>query len=127
MVFDDKEKRRLGWLFSIPPVSFFICFLYYMFAIRPVFIRPMEPGAIMEYTLRNYTTMFVLLAIAAIIAAAILIYAIVVMARLKNMNGASKLLWLVFLSTFAPVSTFFFWYFVIKREPKYVPIYHDIN
>jgi hypothetical protein len=126
MVFDDKEKKRLGWIFSLPPVAFFICFIYYMFAIRPVLAGPVEPGAIMEYTLRNYTAMFVLLAIAAVIAAAILIYAIVIMARLKNMNAATKLLWLIVLCTFAPVATFFFWFFVINREPKYVPIHPDI-
>lgn len=126
MVFDDREKRRLGWIFSIPPVAFLICFIYYMFVIRPVLINPAEPGAIMEYTLRNYTDMFVLLATAAVIAAAILIYAIVILARLKNLNAANKLIWLLFLSTFAPVSTFFFWYFLINKEPKFVPIHHDI-
>lgn len=127
MVFDDKEKRRMMIISLVPVVLLVVAAIYYIIAISPVFTTVHEPGTVMTYTLRNYDIMLVLLGIYAVVAATVLIYTLVVLTRLKNLNSAHKLMWLFILCAFVPVSFIAFWAFVINREPYYVPIYPNID
>lgn len=126
MVFDAKAKTRLGLLCALPPLTLLGCVLYYLYLISPTFTHAVEPSTAVAYTKINYDTMLIVVAIHAVIAAAVLIYNIVILARLKNINSAVKLMWLIILCAFAPVSSIFFWFFLIKNEPKYVPIHPSI-
>ena len=126
MVFDEKAKKKIGIICFIPAISFFITFVYYLILIWPIAHGYAEPSSVVGITARNYDTLLAMLAISSILAAGVLIYCLVILARLKNMNAPSKLIWIILLSTFAPVAAVLFWYFLIKREPKHVPIHPDI-
>jgi hypothetical protein len=126
MVFDDNVKRNAGVICSIPAASFILTFIYYLTLVWPLTDGHAVAGAVVGITAQNYDTLFVMLAISSILAAGVLIYCLVLLARLKNMNAASKLIWIILLSTFAPVAAVFFWYFLINREPKYVPMHHSM-
>lgn len=127
IVFDEKEKKKIGIISLIPNIAFFICLLYYLFQVIPVASSDvLPPASVVATTAAHYDTLFWMLAISAVIAAGVLIYELVMLTRLKNMNGAEKLVWVLILATFVPVSFLAFWYFVIKKEPKYVGMYPDI-
>ncbi len=127
MVFNDREKRRLMVICFLPAFLLLADVIYYVVSISPVLQGWHEPGSIMSYTLRVYDTMLVLMGIYATAGAAVLIYLLIVLAKLKNMNSAHKLIWLLILCTFVPASFIAFWALVISKEPTYVPVYPSID
>lgn len=127
MVFDDKEKKRLMMISFLPGILLVIDVIYYLIAISPVFRGFHEPGLVMNYTLHYYDTMLLLLGIYAVVAAVVLIYMLVLLTRLKNLNSGQKLIWLLILCAFVPASFVAFWAFVINKEPYYVPIHPSID
>jgi hypothetical protein len=126
MVFDEKEKKKIGLIALLPNICFFLTLVYYLILIMPLARGHVLPASIVALTHANYTTLFFMLAISAIVSACVLIYELVLLARVKNMNGAAKGVWVVFMATFVPISLLAFWYFVIRKEPKYVGVHHDI-
>jgi amino acid permease len=125
MVFDEKEKKRIGTISFIPAVCFFIALLYYLILIVPI-DRADIPNTVAGVTAHHYSTLFAMLAVSAIVSAGVLIYNLVMLARVKNMNAPEKLIWVLILATFVPLSFIAFWYFVVRKEPKYVGIHPDI-
>jgi hypothetical protein len=126
MIFDGSAKSRIGLICFIPVLCFLGCFLYFLSVILPLTHGHPEPGAVVGLTRANYDTLFFMLATAAIITAPVFIYCIVLLARFKHLNSATKLMWIVFLSVIAPIASMFFWIFMIKDAPKYVPTHRDI-
>lgn len=126
MVFDEKEKRKIGMLALLPNICFFLTLVYYLVLIMPLTRGYVIPASIVQLTHANYTTLFFMLAISGVVSACVLIYELVILARVKNMNGSAKALWIVFMATFVPISLLAFWYFVIRKEPKYVGTHPDI-
>lgn len=126
MVFDDKTKARIGMICFIPIVAFTACLVYYLYLLMPLTQGNYEPGTVVAITSDNYPTLFYMLASAAIITAPIFIYCLVLLAKFKHLNAADKLIWIVFLSTIAPVASVLFWLFLVRRAPKYVQLYPDM-
>jgi hypothetical protein len=126
MVFDDKTKKRMGIICFIPLFCFFICFIYYLALVLPQLTGNQAAGTIVSITSRNYDTLFFMLATSAIITAPIFIYCLVILARLKNLNSAVKLEWIIFLSVLAPIASALFWVFLVKNAPRYIGIHPDI-
>lgn len=127
MLFDDKMKRRMGIICFIPAISFVLDFIYFLVLIWPTTHGNVPPNTTVGITEQNYDTLFALLAISCILSAGSFIYCLVILARLKNMNAAAKIIWIILLSVMAPLASVLFWYFLIKRSPKYVPIHPDIT
>ncbi len=126
MVFDEKTKTRMGVICFIPVVCFMLCFLYYFILILPLTHGNPEPSSIVGITRQHYDFLFFILAASAIITAPVFIYCLVVLARLKHLNSATKLMWIIFLSIMAPIASALFWIFMIKDSPRYVGIHPDI-
>ena len=127
MVLDEKEKRRIGMICFIPLFCFIICFIYYLILLIPLTQGHPAPSTAVSVIVQNYNTLFFMLAASAIITAPIFIYCLVLLARMKHMNGASKVIWIVFLSACAPIASVLFWYFIIKKEHhKYIPMHPDM-
>ncbi len=125
---DQKAKRKFAWLCYLPNVAFLICGIYYLIAIWPL-VRDQQLNdhiALATITARHYDILFVMMAISAIMGAVSLIYCLVHLARIKGMNGASKLMWIVVLCAFMPVSLLLFYYMELRREPRYMETYPDI-
>lgn len=126
MVFDEKEKKKIGIISFIPAICFFICLVYYLILLIPA-LQPHDVNNLaVGITNQNYGTLFAMLAVSGVVSAGVLIYFIVLLAKLKNMNGPNKLLWIVVMATFVPVSFPFFWLYEIKREPRYVGVHPDM-
>ena len=125
-VFDDSAKKKIGAICFAPAIAFLITFVYYVFLLLPLSQGSVEPGQVVGITSQNYDTIFVMLAISAIIATASLIYCIVLIAKVRNMPAQAKLMWILILCTFVPITTILFWAMVIRKEPKFVAIYPDM-
>lgn len=125
MVLDSKTKKWMGIVCFVPVICFFICFVYYLALVIPE-TGNYRPYSLETITSQNYDTLFAMLATSAIITAPVFIYCLVVLARMKHMNAAIKLEWIIFLSVMAPVASALFWLFLIKDAPKYVGIHPDI-
>ena len=126
MVFDEKMKRRMGIICFLPVVCFGICLAYFFLILLPLTHGHPAVSSAVGITSRNYDTLFAMLAASAIITAPVFIYCLVILARVKHMNAASKLMWIVFLSVMAPIASALFFIFHVKDLPKYVSIHPDI-
>ena len=127
-IMDHKAKRNMAILSWIPNIAFFICLIYYLYALRPLIAAAdMEDHiAVATITAQYYDTMFVMLAISAVLSAITLIYLIVHLARTMLIPTGTKVAWVVLLSALVPVSFLLFYYLVVKKEPKYLATYPDI-
>jgi len=126
MVLDDKTKAKMGVLCFIPIVCFLACFAYFLALIMPLTSGHPAPGSVVSITSQHYDILFLMLASSSIITAPVFIYCLVVLARMKHLNSAVKLEWIIFLSVLAPIASALFWVFIIKNAPKYIGIHHDI-
>ncbi len=124
MEFDDRRKTRLGFLCFTPILCFLACFVYYIILVSS---RANIPAADVGVLSQNYDTLFIMLASSAIITAPIFIYCLVLLTRMKTLNGATKLEWIIFLSVMAPVASAFFWLFLIKGAPRFIPSHPSIE
>jgi hypothetical protein len=126
MVFDEKTKAKIGVICFIPIACFFICFIYFLLLILPLTHGNPEPSSVVGITARHYMTLFYMLAASAIITTPIFIYCLVLLTRMKHLNSPAKLMWIIFLSTCAPIASALFWLFLIREVPTYVGMHPDI-
>ena len=126
LVVDEKLKRKMAIICFLPAVVFLIPIIYYIILLFPLTQGYHIPQSVIGITSRNYNTMFLLLAIAASVSTAALLYCIVYVVRIKTMRSGRKMEWMVLLLAM-PISFIFFWFFEIKKEPKNMPIYPSID
>lgn len=122
VVIDEKVKRRIGILCVIPAVSFFISLVYYLVLLLPLTHGHPPPKSVVSITFNNYTVLFTMLAISAIISAGVLTFCVVHLVRREDINNPTKMTWILLLVTFVPESFILFWYFIVKREPKVMEV-----
>lgn len=126
LIVDEKEKRKMGIICFLPSFLFFICLVYYLILLFPLTQGYHPIYSAERITVLHYNTLFIMLATAACVAASVLIYCIVHLVKIKMLNTQQKMLWLLVLVTFVPVSFILFWFLQVKKEPKYMPVYPDI-
>jgi len=127
MILDDKAKMRLGLICFLPVVCFGLCLIYFLMLVLPLTQGHSEPASVVAVTSHNYNTLFIMLASSAIITAPVFIYCLVLLARMKTLNSAQKLMWFIFLCVLAPIASALFWAFHIMDSEKYVPIHGSIE
>ena len=128
IIMDDKTKRNMGILSLLPLLSWFIVLVYYLLTLSPVMAQKRREAheALVTLTSNNYDTLFMLGAISAVISAIVLVYFVIHIARIKAMNGATKIMWILILSAIVPLGFPLFWYLEIRNERKHMPIHPDI-
>lgn len=129
LIMDEKTKANMGILSFLPISCFAVCFIYYLVILMPVLGRNAfsDHLALNMETIRHYSTMFIMLAISGIVGAFVLIYFLIHIARIKNLNSAAKLEWILFMSVLVPVALPLFWYFEIRKEPTVLEIYPSMD
>ena len=126
LIVDERLKRRMGIICFLPAACFFISLVTYLLLLLPLTQGHPQPESEIAITSRHYNTLFLLLAISATVSAAVLLYCIVYLVRLKRLNTPTKMIW-VLLLLIVPVSFILFWNFVIKREPAREALYPNIG
>lgn len=128
MHMDDKKKRAVGFISFLPLVTFTVFATYFAIICIPL----MKAGLLNDHEMlatvmnQHYLTLFILLAIAFITGAAVLIYFMVHIARLRDMSAGTKLNWMLFMFLLGGIAFPIFWYKEIRNEPEYLPVYPDI-
>ena len=111
----------------IPVACFVACFVYYLTLVAgPSAAGELAPR-IVGITSRHYQDLFIMLATSCILEAPAFIYCLILLAKMKNINAERKLLWIVFLSVFAPLASGLFWLFIVRGAPYQVPMYQDYD
>jgi len=126
LIVDDRLKRRIGIICFLPAVCFFISLVYYLILLFPLTQGHPQPESAVGITSQHYNMLFLVLAISASVSAAVLLYCIVYMVRIKTMNTPTKMIWMLLL-LIVPVSFLLFWNFIVRREPNQEPIYPNIS
>ncbi|MCW3123438.1 MAG: hypothetical protein JWQ38_2930 [Flavipsychrobacter sp.] len=116
----------MGVICALPAFLFFICVVYYLFLLLPIARSPHPIYSIEGITSHHYDTLFIMLAVYACAGAAVLIYCMVHLLKIKTLNTQTKMLWVLVLVTFMPLSPVLFWIFQVKKEPRKMPVYTDI-
>jgi hypothetical protein len=129
LIMDEKTKKNMGILSFLPIISFAGCLVYYLIILMPVLSAGgfNDHLALNMHTITHYSTMFILLAVSGVIGAIVFIYFLVHIARIKNMNSATKLEWILFMSVMVPIALPLFWYFEIRQEPIILEVYHTMD
>lgn len=125
---DEAQKRKMG-IWSIIPAIAFLAWCVYILIVNGRLIAEkagQEHEKVVTLIYHNYAGTLVLFLIAFAIGLAVLIYFAVHITRLKTMNGATKLAWLLFLTAFAPFSFPVFWWVEVRNEPREVPVHPSI-
>ena len=119
---DAKKKAKMAGICFLPSLPFLISLAYYFYILFPLthdhHIAQSAEGIIS----RNYGTLFTLLAIYATVATGVLIYCVVHLIKIRTLNTPTKMLWVLVLVTFMPLSFVLFWFFQIRREPENMPV-----
>ncbi len=126
MIFDGKEKNKMALVNFLPATILLLITSFYVFTVVPLGPQS-KPKIIMNNTLAHYDTLLVMMIVFAIAAAIVLLYDIVLLAKFRNMDSGQKLKWILVLCAFVPLSFPLFWYFVIRREPRVVPVYANMD
>lgn len=125
---DSVKKRNIGIISFLPMLAFIIAIGYNILTVSDLIsTRTLQNhiGVATDMS-HNYPTLFILYAIAAIVSTAVLLYFVVHIARIKNMNPAIKIGWIIVLVSFVPISFPLFYFIQVRHEPKYLETYPDI-
>lgn len=125
----DAQKRTMSIISWIPLLAFTIGTIYFMYVNgRLVDNKQFEQhDKVVLFAFRNYDQLLTLGAIAGTIGLAVMLYFIVHLARLKNVNDAMKIGWIMFMVFFGAFSFPIFYNRVIKREPEDQPMYDSVE
>jgi len=126
LVVNEHLKRKMAIICFLPAVVFLIPIVYYTTLLLPLTQGYHVAKSIVAITSQHYNTMFLLLAIASSVSAAVLLYCIVYIVRIKEMTTGRKMEWVLLLLA-VPVSFIFFWLLEIRKESGNMPIYTDIG
>jgi hypothetical protein len=123
-----KERKSNAIISFLPLISFIIWGIYFLIVSREEIAagRFQDHISVVTSIFQNWNGMLALFILSHLITAAVLIYYVVHLARLRNMHGGNKAVWMLFLFFFAPISIPFFWYSVIRNESDHVETYHSI-
>lgn len=125
---DHKTRRKYAIACFLPILAFLVPFVYYIVVISPLIAQQSLENHVALQTLSNpHGNTLVIMGLAAfIISVTSLIYCVMHIARVKYMNPASKMIWIIILVAFQPISFLLFYFLKIKREPARLETYPDI-
>lgn len=120
-----QKKRNLGILSILPMVVFIATFIYESQMMGKLLLVGDHHSA-MTIISEYYATLAFRYGIASLLTVAVLLYFMYHVARLKTMRSSAKILWIVVLAAFMPVSFPLFWFMEINKEPKILDTKEDI-
>ena len=126
LLVDDNFRRKMRVICYLPAFAFLIPIVYYGFLLTPLLHGHPEPKSIVGITSLHYNTMFFLLAMASTVSAVVLIFCVVHLVRIRTLNTAQKMIWILLLLA-VPVSFIIFWHRQINHEPRNMPINSEIS
>lgn len=125
----DAQKRTMGLISWIPLLAFTIGTIYFMYVNGRLIDNKMfhKGDQVVLFAFRNYDQLLLLGAVAGTISLAVMLYFIVHLAKLKNVNDGMKIGWIMFMVFFGAFSFPIFYNRVIKNEPEDQPMHNSLE
>ena len=127
MLYMDKAKKQKLLIVSFAPLIAFIATLGYEYARIGKLLAISDHHTIIDKICDCYNALVIMYGFSVLLTIFVLLYFIIHIAKIKMMNGATKILWIVFLAAFMPLSFVVFWYLQLKKEPRYLETKADIT
>lgn len=125
----ENTAKKFGKTLSFIPLACFAAWTIYFFIVvqeavvtSSVFDHFLWVMAMIDH----YTSLAITLGATCTVAAAILIYFTVHIARIKKMPAGEKVAWMVFLVIFGAFSFPVFWYYELRNEPDRIDVHPSI-
>lgn len=125
----ENTAKKHGKLLAFTPIVLFTLWTIYFFTLvqeEVVTSSVANHFAWVTAMVGSYTSLWITLGLVCTISAAILLYFVVHIARLKDMPAGDKVIWMVVLPAFGAFGFMAFWYFELKNEPEKVDVYPGI-
>lgn len=123
----ESTKKMLGVFSFIPLLAYFLWTIYFIVLSKNL-QTPLHGLEITAITLfHHYDSLAILLSIICTLAAVLLVYDIVHLARVSDIPAGTKIGWIIFLVVFGAFAFPIFWYLEIRRENENTPMYASIE
>lgn len=122
-----KQKKSVLGLISIIPLILFIISLWYHLSLFDGFFTAYNHTPTTQDVAQHTGELSWLYGTSLIASLGLLLYYVYHLARIKTMGPARKVFWIALLGLLVPISFLIFWFFVINREPRHVPVKEDIT
>ncbi|MBS1774249.1 MAG: hypothetical protein JST82_15430 [Bacteroidetes bacterium] len=123
---ENTTKKYGKALCFLPFFCYAAWFIYFLAVVVTPFSWGNQIGMITNM-MQNYGGLFITLALSTTITATILVYFIVHIARLQEMETLEKIGWIVFMTFLAPVAFIVFWYMELSLEPENIKVHPSIT
>lgn len=126
---NESQKRAYGLLSWVPLLIFTIGTIYFLYINGRLVEHKQfhEHEKVVLFAFKNYDQLFILGSIAGIVSLIVMLTFIVHLAKLKNVNDAQKISWIIFMVFFGAFAFPVFWYNVIRTEPQDQPLYRSLE
>ena len=125
----ENTTKKYGKALCFTPVVCYLLWVAYCLYINRHLMVPnhlSDHVGMVTNTIQNYGSVFAGVVLATIVTATILIYFIVHLARLRDMEAQEKIGWIVFMTFLAPIAFIVFWYAELRNEPDNIRVYQSI-
>lgn len=123
---DATKKKNIGILSFVPILAFIVTFIYEYREVGRL-LAVGDHHAVMDEICGCYNNLVLMYSVAVVLTLAVLLYFIIHIAKVKAITSGNKILWIVVLAAFMPVSFPIFWYLQIKTEPEMVDTKEDMS
>lgn len=125
----ENTAKKYGKLLAFTPFILFSLWTIYFFSLvqeEVVTSSISDHFAWVAAMVGSYNSLWISLGVICTITAAILLYFVVHLARLKDMPAGEKIFWMVTLPTFGSFGFIAFWFFELRNQPEKVDVYPSI-
>ncbi len=125
---DSSEKKIVGAFSFLPILSWLATIVYFLFINRNLISTKtfQDHDRVVANIINNFLPFTIILSFAELITGVMIIYYVVHIARLKEIEAFNKLLLIVFLIFTGPIAVLVLWYNMLNKEAKDVPMYPAI-
>ncbi len=123
---DTTKKKNIGIISFVPILAFILTFVYEYREVGRL-LAVGDHHAVMDEICGCYNNLLLMYTIAVVLTLAVLLYFIIHIAKIKSISAGNKIIWIVVLAAFMPLSFPIFWYMQIKTEPEMVDTKEDIS
>jgi hypothetical protein len=126
---DNNAKKTVGILSFLPFIAWSITIAYVLILNRPLVDHKMlqDHELLVQNIALHYGSISIFLIITVLITAGLIYYYVIHLAKLKNLNAPTKMVWIIFMIVFGALAFPVMWYLEIRKEPKNTPMYPTVE
>lgn len=125
---DSSEKKIVRAFSFLPMLSWLATVVYFLFINRDLISSKtfQDHDKVVANIINNFLPFTIILSFAELITGVMIIYYVIHIARLKELEAFNKLLLIIFLVFTGPIAVLVLWSNILNKETKDVPMYPAI-